>query len=546
MIDLRRAVGDLEALLLEEIENGNSVTTRMLIHGHLASIHGALGNKAIAVQHRTIKEDLKTMLEPEQVAQMQDPYRFLSAFAREYQRAKGSPVNLAQSLAIQLETWQAEFAKARSEEPLDELYVLSCIDRVADTLRDLGREAEVADHYLLVIQGRGRLLPANDKVILDVRFARSNLLANLRRYDESIEELRLLREIYTEIGDTKTLSNVLGTLGLNLQNSVKWQANTLAKTAQQSQLLEATALLKQAVKTVEDLFKPGDINIASAFSSLGSLYYFRGELAKAESRYQSAIHVHLTRTSDPADSSLVNSRNNLTCLWKKMNKHEEAEDLFSSLLEVCIDRYEIWHKLSCTVMSNLYDIYEKNGAKENGLSLVQNCISRFHAFLEVASGAAKRGSFDVLYAKYQFGRNLSLWDAHDQATLLLEEVAAAWRKQEKYDDDFVDLLQRLCYSYSAQNPPQLEAEHKTGTELVKLRSQLDRPESTTTLNEIGHLVVCLRQLKRFEEAVKMQNRLIEARKATIGQANETTLGNSSYLAKIYKEITDWPKAIEAR
>ena len=546
VVDLRRAVGDLEALLSEEIENNNSVVTRMLIHGHLASVHSALGNQAIAVQHRTIREDLKTTLEPEQAAQMQDPYKISSPFARESRRAKGDAVNLAQSLAIQLETRRAELAKAESDEPSDELHVLSCVDKVADTLRDLGREAEAADHYLRVIQGRERLLPANDKATLIVRFARSKLLANLRRYDESIEELRLLQENYTEIGDAKILSSILGTLGLHLQSSVKWQADTLTKTAQQSRLLEATALLEQSVKTVEDLFEPGDVNISTAVSNLGSLYHSQGILAKAESCYKSAVHVHLTRTSDPADRSLVISRNNLACLWVEMNKHEEAEDLFSSLLEVCIERYEIWHNLSCTTMSNLYNNYEKKGAKEKGLSFVQNCISRFHTSLAEASGAAKRGSFDVLDAKYRFGRNLSLCDAHDQATLLLEEVAAAWRKQEKYEDDFVDLLQRLRYSYSAQNPPQLEAEHKTCTELVKLRSQLDGPESTTTLNEIGNLVVCLRRLKRFEEAVEMQNRLIEARKATIGKANEATLGNMSYLAEIYEEIADWPKAIEAR
>ena len=546
VVDLQRAVGDLEALLSEDIENNNSVLTRMLIHGHLAFVHGALGNTAIAVQHRTIREDLKTMLEPEQAAQMHDPYKISSEFARESRRAKGDPVNLAQSLAIQLETRRAELAKVESDEPSDELHVLSCVDRVADTLRDLGREAEAADHYLRVIQGRERLLPANDTAILSVRFARSKLLANLRRYDESIEELRLLREKYTEVGDVKVLSNILGTLGLHLQSSVEWQANSLAKTAQQSRLLEATALLEQNVKTVEDLFEPGDVNISTAFSNLGSLYSFQGELAKAESCYRSAIHVHLTRTSDPADRSLVISRNSLAHLWKKMNKYEEAKDLFSSLLEVCIERYEIWHKLSCMVMSNLYDTYEKMGAKEKGLSFVQNCISRLHTSLAEARGAAKPGSFDVLDAKYRFGRTLSLCDAHEQATLLLEEVAAAWRKQEKYDDDFVDLLQRLRYSYSAQTPPQLEAEHKTCTELVKLRRQLDGPESTTTLNEIGHLVVCLRRLKRFEEAIEKQNQLIKARKATIGIANETTLGNMSYLAEIYDEVTNWPKAIEAR
>ena len=544
-VDLRGAVENLEALLIEEIENDNSVPTRMLIHGHLASVHGALGNKAIAVQHRTIREDLKAMLEPEQVAQMQDSYKISSAFARESRRAKGDPVNLAQNLALQLETGRAELTKAESDEPSDELHVLSCVDRVADTLRDLGREAEAADHYLRVIQGRERLLPANDVAILSVRFARSKLLANLHRYDESIQEFRLLQKKYKEIGDAKTLSNVLGTLGLQLQSSVKWQANSLTKSTQQSRLLEATALFEQNVKTVEDLFEPGDVNISSAISNLGSLYQSQGEFAKAESCHESAIHVHLTRTSDPADRSLVMSRNSLACLWEKMNKHEEAANLFSSLLEVCIERYEIWHNLSCTLMSNLYDNYEKKGAKEKGVAFLQKCISRFYTSLAEASGAARRGGLDMLDAKYRFGRTLSLCDAHDQAITLLEEVAAAWRKQGKTSDDFVALLQRLRCSYSAQNPPQLEAEHKICTELVKLRSQLDGPKSTTTLDEIGHLVVCLRRLKRFEEAIEMQNQLIEARKATIGKANETTLGNMSYLAEIYEEITDWPKAMEA-
>ena len=545
VVDLRRAVENLEALLAEEIENDNSVPTRMLIHGHLASVHGALGNRAIAVQHRTVKEDLKTMLEPEQAAQMQDPYKISSAFTRESRRAKGDPVNLAQSLELQLKTRRAELAQAKSDDPSDELHVLSCVDRVVDTLRDLGREAEAADHYLLVIRGRERFFPANDEAILSVRFARSKLLANLRRYDESIEELRLLQEKYTEIGDAKSLSSVLGTLGLQLQSSLKWQANALTKTTQKSRLLEATALLEQNVKTVEDLFEPGDVNISSAISNLASLYQSQGELAKAESCYKSATHVHLTRTSDPADRNLVISRNNLACLWEKMNRHEEAADLFSSLLEVCIERYEIWHNLSCTIMSNLYDNYEKRGAKEKGLSFVQNCISRFHSSLAEASGAAKQGNLDVLNAKYRFGRTLSLCDAHDQAIQLLEEVAAEWRKQEKTSDDFVELLRRLRYSYSAQNPPQLEAEHKICMELVKLRSQLDGPQSTTTLDEIGHLVVCLRRLKRIEEAVEKQNQLIEARKTTIGTANETTLGSMSYLAEIYEDITDWPKAIEA-
>ena len=305
MADLQEAVGKLEALLSEEIENDNSVPTRMLIHAHLASVHDGLGNKAIAVQHRVTRETLKTMLEPEQVAQMQDPYKISTAFARKRRRDKGDSVNLAQSTAIQLETRQAELAKAESDESSDELDVLTYIDRVADTLQDLGREAEAADHYLRVIQGRERLLPANDKAILSVRFARSKLLANLRRYDESIEELRLLQAKCAEIGDAKLLSNVSGTLGLHLQSSVKWQANSLAKSTKQSRLLEATELLEQDTKTVEDLFEPGEVNISTAFSNLGSLYHSRGELSKAESCFQSAIHLHLTRTSDPAGRSLI-------------------------------------------------------------------------------------------------------------------------------------------------------------------------------------------------------------------------------------------------
>ena len=77
---------------------------------------------------------------------------------------------------------------------------------------------------------------------------------------------------------------------------------------------EATALLEQNVNKVENLFEFGDVNIASAIPSLGSLYQSQRHLVKAESCHESAIHVHLTRTSDLADSSLFISQNSLACL----------------------------------------------------------------------------------------------------------------------------------------------------------------------------------------------------------------------------------------
>ena len=97
----------------------------------------------------------------------------------------------------------------------------------------------------------------------------------------------------------------------------------------------------------------------------------------------------------------------------EMNKYNEAEDLLSNLLEICIERYEIWHSISCILISNLYDTYEKKNMREKALSFLQKCISRFHTSLVEASAAAQSGSFDVLYAKYRFGRTLSLCGAHD-------------------------------------------------------------------------------------------------------------------------------------
>ena len=59
---LKNAVEELENLLLEEVEHNNSIPSRLEIHTCLAMVHDALGNKAIAVQHRTVREELKSMM----------------------------------------------------------------------------------------------------------------------------------------------------------------------------------------------------------------------------------------------------------------------------------------------------------------------------------------------------------------------------------------------------------------------------------------------------------------------------------------------------
>lgn len=543
---LTKAAEDLEKLLLEEIEDNNSIPTRIQLHTYLAYVHNGLGNMRIAVQHRTIKEELKTMLEPEAVDQIERSSKLWTSYLRDSHRVKGEPVNEAERLEKRLDERRAKLLAAEAEDSADELNILSCVEAVAHVLRDLGRDAEAAEHYERVIQGRQRLLPANDKETLSVIHARSKLLSSLRRYDESIPNFRTLQREYAALDDHKVHNNVRGSLGLELLLSVRSSGDSLPEIVKRTRLVEAKDLLEASAKGAEEIFEPGDFNISASLSSLASLYAYEKDYDKAEACYKSAIRVHLTRTSTEANTSLILSRNNLACLWKTMHKYKEAEDLFSRLLETCIEEFEMWHKTTLLVASNLYDLYDKMGPTGKARAFIQDYISRSHKSLEGFLQADMKGSFGVNHAKYQIGRTLALCDAYEEAIVLLEEVAVAWRVQEKRDDDLLELLTRLRQCYFSKKPPQLQLEFKTGTELIELRRELSGSEHAGTLNAIEMQVTCLRRMNRLEEAVEMQLPLVQARKAGQGVSQEQILNNVSYLAELYEEMEDWPAALSTR
>ena len=543
---LTKVVQDLEKLLLEEVEHNNSVPTRLQLHTYLALVHNGIGNKVIAMQHRTIKEELKSMLEPEVAEKIEKSSKIWTSYWRDSRRIKGEPVNEAQIFERQLDERRAKLSAAEAEDPQDELNILSCVEAIADTLRDLGRDAAAAEHYERVIQGRQWLLPANDKGTLLAIFARSKLLGNLHRFDESIQNLRMLQKGYAGLGDQKVHHNVTGSLGLHILNSIKWSGNSLAESTQQTLLLEAKALLEAGVETAEELFELGDINISHSFSNLASLHAYNKKYNEAEACYKSAIRMYLTRTSTEADPGLIKSRNNLACLWSEMHKFKEAEDLYSHLLKICYDHYEVWHKMTILVLSNFYDLYEKMGATAKAKMFIQEYVSISQKSLDDTIRADKQGTFDVKYAKYQIGRTLAACDSYEEAILLLEEVAVVWREQQKRDHEVLELLDKLRHCYSTQKSPQLQQEYDTCTELIQLQRDLNGPQHADTLIAIERQVICLRRMNRIEEAMDMQLQLIEARKASQGMSSERILNNISYLAEIYEEMEDWPAALKAR
>ena len=539
-----RAAEDLEKLLMEEIEHKNNVPARLKLHTYLASVYSGLGNNAIAVQHRTIREELVTMMEPEDVEQLEKSDRLWTTYWRDSHRLSWGPVNEAQRLERQLIESRAELSTAEAGNPPDELSILSCVEAIADTLRDLSRDAEAAEHYKRVIQGRQRLLPANDREILSAIFERSKLLGSLSYSDESIQDLRMLQKEFAELGDREAHNNIRGTLGLEILRFVQQSKASLPETAQDALLLEAKELLEASVKTAEEIFQPGDFNISACFSNLASLHAYQENYEEAEIHWKAAIRVHLSRTSNDVDPGLIKAQNCLACLWNDMHKFNEAEDLYNRLLEICINHYEMWHQLTLLIMLNLCDLYNKTGPSEKARTFVRNYVSRFRQSLEDFVLTNEQDLLNVNQAKYQLRLSLAICDSYDEAILLLEEVAVAWRKQEKRDDEVAELLAKLRRCYNAHQPPRLEQGYEINAELIALRSDLNGPWHLETLNAIDVQVVCLRRMNRIEEAVDMQLPLIEARKATQAVSHEYTMNNLSYLAELYEEMEDWSAALE--
>lgn len=541
-----QAVQDLEKLLLEEIEHNNSVLSRLRLHSYLATVHTALGSSKLARQHRTIREELKAMLKPEVVESIERHDKLWTTYHRDSHRINGEPVNEAQRLERQLDDSRARLSVAEAEDSPDHLNTLDCVETVAFALEKLGRDEEAVEHYGRAIQGRQRLLPANDEKVLSVIFARSKLLGSLGKYEESIQDLRMLRREHTALGDRKVHNNVIGSLGLGLVELVRFSGSSLAKSTQQAFLLEARDLLKASVKMAEELYEPGDLNISATLSNIAYLHEYQKDYNEAEACRISAIRVDLARASSEADIELLVSRNNLACLWVKMHRFQEAKDLYTHLLEVCIDHYEMWHPRTLITMSNL--VYLFNHMKQSGEAsiFVQDYISQFYTSLEDSLQVDKRGTIDMEHAKYQLGRTLTNCECYEEATLLLEQVAAIWREQKKRDNEMLELLTKLRYCYFAQQPQQLEREYQTSTELIELRGCLSGPQHMETLDAIATQVICLRNMNRVEEAVEMQLSLKKARKTCQGTTYERILSYISYLAGLYEDMEDWLASLKTR
>ena len=315
---LTKAIEESKTLLLEEVENSNDPQNRFQLHNNLAFLYDHVPKKALAVQHRTISQELKGMLDPSAIEQVEKNKTLWEPYFRDARRAKGEPVNEAERLMAHLHEQKAKLEAAEADEESDELTVLSCVDSIADTLRDLGRKREAIEHYQRVIEGRQRLLPVNDKAILQIKFARSKLLGEMSKYDESIPTLRALANTLALLEDHKFYHNVKGTLGLQIMNSLQWSGDSLTVEAREELYQQAKTVMEESIKAREEFYEPDDVNIAIGLSSLASLHAYKNDYNEAERLYKSAIQAHLTRTTYVADRSLVWCRNNLAILWRDM------------------------------------------------------------------------------------------------------------------------------------------------------------------------------------------------------------------------------------
>ena len=543
---LAQAIEDSKTLLLEEVQSSNDPQVRFQLHNNLAFLYDRISNKALAVQHRSIGEELKSMLDPsaiEQVEKFKTPWK---TYFRDARRAKGEPINEAERLMVQLHERKTKLKAAEADPKADELTILSCVDELANTLRDLGRHKEAIVYYQRVIEGRQQLLPTNDDAILRVMFARSKLLSQLCKYDESIPCLRTLLSILATCDDQKFHYNVKGTLGLQILNSLEWSGKSIAAEVREELLKEARRVLEEVVKGMEELYEPGDVNIAIGISNLASLYAYEKDHKKAEVLFKTAMQMHLMRTTYVADQSLVWCQNSLAILWRDMEKFHDADTLHLSLIETCIEHYEIWHDITLTIMCAVHKLYTTMGDREKARSLILDYTSRFDAHLVEYVQKGSISTYEEQAAKYSLGLKLTSCELYENAIPVFLDLASAWRGQEARKEELIDLLTKLQSCYFSNRPPQFNKAFEVGTEIVDIHKNWKGAQHADTLDAIATKVVCLQKAGYMKEAIREQLALIDARKATSGADNNTTLVNISYLGAMYQENEEWREAIKTR
>jgi len=326
----------------------------------------------------------------------------------------------------------------------------------------------------------------------NVLLAGGTIYSNLGKYDKAIENYKLAKPLYIELGDNDGLFSVTNDMAIILRD--------------QGKLDEALNNFKDGLKLVENNAEYTGI----ALQNIAMIYSDKKQYAEAEKYYLQALEIAQQINSQ---RDVANAYNNLGGIYRDMGNYEKALNYFSKTLKIpeWTDNKR-YYSYSLTHIGNMYSyLLNEEKALEYYLQALQ--IGRDGELkLEITS------SLNAVAATYINLQNNEKALSCLQEALQIAEERESPNLQRK-------TLNTLAVLYS-KNFKNYEKALKYQRRALKIAKKSDNPATAIPL--LINLTAILQELGQFEEAIKS---LLEAEEICL------EIGSKKYQKDVYHSFS---------
>jgi tetratricopeptide (TPR) repeat protein len=287
-------------------------------------------------------------------------------------------------------------------------------------------------------------------------------------------------------------------------------------------------MLDSASKSLRSKFKDQPLAEAAICWRLGKIYQYFGDNRSAIpylTRLYQLRREHLGEHKGPTNTA----KNYLALAYNAAGQYSEAERLFDELIEFYQQSNPENVGMLPWLKCNISRIYIRQGRYEEAERLLVETLSSSETAWWKRWMPEGEPYLENLAEIYLY------WGKYEQAEKLFKETVESQGREGTSDPGAavysMDGLGRL---YMAQNRyDQAEEQFKKGIDFGN--HELPGKDHPLTLRNINDLSVLYTKQKKYEDAERLFDEVLEARKLKLGDDHPDTLESKNDLAMLYKE-----------
>jgi CHAT domain-containing protein/Tfp pilus assembly protein PilF len=296
---------------------------------------------------------------------------------------------------------------------------------------------------------------------------------------------------------------------------------------------KAEPLCKEALEICQKVLGPEHPDTAKSLNNLAVLYQHMGEYVKAEPLCIEALQIR-QKVLGPEHPVTGTSLNNLAALYREMGQYTEAEPLYKEALEIRQKVLGPEHPSTATSLNNLALLYEDMGeyAKAEPLCIEALEIRQKVLGHEHPQTAQSLNNLAVLY---------KAMGEYAKAESLLKEVFEIQQKVLGPEHpDIAKGLNNLAELYEAMG--EYAKAEPILKKVLEIRQKVLGPEHPDTARSLNNLAALYEHIGEHAKAEPLYIETTEILQKVLGPEHPDTATSLNNLAVLYRRVGEYAKA----